>query len=60
MEIPRREVAAAKLVIDNLLNKLKFPTTPRKERTEAIIPISGIRRGLNVIRRLGDSLIRHI
>ena len=63
MEIPHREVAtanAAKLVIANLLKKLQCKTTPRKEITEAIIPVFGIRWGLNAIRRVGASLLSHI
>ena len=63
MEIPHREIAtihAAKLVVTNLMGKLKHPETPLKEVREAIIPLFGIRWDLNVVRGVGSSLLRHI
>ena len=63
MEIPHRELAttlAARLVVNNLMVKLGCKTTPKKELSEAIVPLFGIRWDIQVIRRVGAQSLRRL
>ena len=63
MEIPHREIAtsdAAKLVRANLQRVLAATSSPKKEITNAVTPIFGIRWDAQVVRRVTADRLREI